>query len=85
MSTGKALLAVLAGIAAGAAIGVIFAPKMESGSRKKLSKKGEDLANALNDTIDEKFEALMQSINGKVKSTKSNATEIDKRRSEFVN
>ena len=68
MSTGKALLAVLAGIAAGAAIGVIFAPEKGSGARKNLTKKSEDLANALNATIDEKFEQLMNSVNAKVKT-----------------
>jgi gas vesicle protein len=72
MSSGKALLAVLAGIAAGAAMGVIFAPEKGSGARKNLTKKGEDLANALNATIDEKFEQLMSSLNAKVKAKTRN-------------
>jgi len=84
MSTGKALLAVLAGIAAGAAIGVIFGPEKGSGARKNLTKKGEDLANALNATIDEKFEQLMSSINGKVKATKVHNGEQASSKSEFV-
>lgn len=70
MSTGKALLGVLAGIAAGAAIGVIFAPGKGSETRKNISKKGDDLANAIQDKIDEKFEDVMSSITGKVKKTK---------------
>jgi gas vesicle protein len=85
MNTGKALLAVLAGVAAGVAIGVIFAPEKESGAQKKLTKKGEDLAKALNDTIDEKFSELMRSINGKVKSGKPFVGDADSKRSEFVN
>ena len=84
MSIGKALLAVLAGLAAGAAIGVIFAPEKGAGARKNLSKKGEDLANALNETIDEKFEQLMSSINGKVKTTKAHNGEAASSKSELV-
>jgi gas vesicle protein len=72
MSSGKALLAVLAGIAAGAAMGVILAPEKGTGARKNLTKKGEDLANALNATIDEKFEQLMSSLNAKVKAKTRN-------------
>jgi gas vesicle protein len=82
MGTGKALLGVLAGLAAGAAIGVIFAPKKGSGAGKNLSRKGEDLANALNEAIDEKFAVLMDSINGKVKASKFRNGETAK--SEFV-
>ena len=84
MSTGKALLAVLAGIAAGAAIGVIFAPEKGSGARKNLTKKGEDLANALNATIDEKFEQMMSSLNSKVKTTKTYNGEASSAKSELV-
>jgi len=84
MSTGKALLAVLAGIAAGATIGVIFAPEKGSGARKNLSKKGEDLANALNATIDEKFEQLMSSLNAKVKATKTHDGNVSSAKSELV-
>jgi gas vesicle protein len=84
MSTGKALLAVLAGIAAGAAIGVIFAPEKGSGARKDLSKKGEDLANALNATIDEKFEQLMSSLNARVKTTMRHDGDVSSAKSELV-
>jgi gas vesicle protein len=65
MSTGKALLGVLAGIAAGAAIGVIFAPDKGSNTRKNISKKGEDLAKALSDKVDARFEGLMNAAIGK--------------------
>jgi gas vesicle protein len=83
MSTGKAVLAVLAGIAAGAAIGVIFAPEKGSGAKKNLSKKGEDFANALNATIDDKFEQLMSSLNARVKAKTRNGEPFSSK-SEFA-
>jgi gas vesicle protein len=64
MRTGKALLGVLAGMAAGAALGLLFAPGKGSETCKKVSRKGEDLAEALNDRIDEKFDELMSAITG---------------------
>ncbi|MFZ6014344.1 MAG: YtxH domain-containing protein, partial [Bacteroidota bacterium] len=44
MNNGKAVLAVVAGVAAGVALGMLFAPDKGSDTRKKISKKGEDLA-----------------------------------------
>jgi len=39
MSTGKVLLGVLAGIAVGATLGILFAPDKGSTTRKKFPKK----------------------------------------------
>lgn len=71
MSNGKAILGVLAGMAAGAVLGLLFAPGNGFNTRKKISKKGEDLANALNDKIDERFDELVSKITGKGKKTAS--------------
>jgi gas vesicle protein len=62
MKTEKALLGVFAGLVAGAAIGVLFAPEKGSTTRRNISKKGEDLANALSDKIDDKFDELVNAI-----------------------
>ena len=70
MTTGKTLLAVVAGVAAGAALGLILAPK-GSDTRKKITKIGGDLAEALNDKIDERFDRLVEAIAGKMKQAKS--------------
>ena len=40
MGNGKILLGVLAGAAAGATLGILFAPKKGSVTRKKIIKKG---------------------------------------------
>ena len=71
MTTGKALLGVLAGIAAGTVIGIMLAPGKSSRLRKIISRKSEDLADAINDKIDEKFEELLKNVSGKVKKTKA--------------
>jgi hypothetical protein len=65
MGTGKAWLGVLAGLAAGAALGVIFAPDKGSYTRKKITKKANDLVGALNHQIDERFDILIASLGEK--------------------
>ena len=69
MNRGKALLGVLAGVATGVAIGMLFAPDKGSTTRKKISRTGEDLADALDEKIDEKFNDLVEAITGKVKGS----------------
>lgn len=63
MNSGKVLLGVLAGVAAGAALGILFAPAKGSDTRRKIAVKGEDYADSLktqfNDlltTISENFQ-----------------------------
>lgn len=79
MSTGKALLSVMAGIAAGVTLGILFAPDKGTATRKKMTKKGEDYVaemetkfNDLISGISEKYETLKEKTtllaeNGKVK------------------
>jgi gas vesicle protein len=69
MSSGKVLLGVLAGLAAGALLGVLFAPEKGSITRKKLSGKGEDYTDSLKkkfneflDNISEKYEAVKEEV-----------------------
>ena len=62
MNTGKALLGVVVGIAAGAALGVLFAPDKGTNTRKNIVDKGQDLANALNERIDAKIDELSRTI-----------------------
>lgn len=84
MNPGKALVGVFAGIAAGAVLGVLFAPEKGSYTRQNLVKRGDDLAHALNHKIDEKFDELMNAITGKMKKDKSRNDEVPSKKAEFV-
>ncbi len=44
MSSGKVFLGILAGAAAGALAGILFAPEKGSKTRKKIVKKGENMS-----------------------------------------
>lgn len=73
MNTGKAITGILAGIASGLVLGVLFAPQKGKDTRKKMIRKGEDFADAIDDRIDRKFEEyehrvdeLIKELTGKI-------------------
>ena len=73
MSTGKVLLGVLAGVTAGALLGVLFAPDKGCETRKKVTQKGKDLVTDLEETlksflaeVSEKFESALKDAKEKV-------------------
>jgi gas vesicle protein len=59
MNEGKILLGVLAGVATGATLGILFAPDSGVNTRKKIMKKGEDYAGNLKN----QFNDLASSLN----------------------
>ena len=61
MISGKVVIGALAGIAAGALIGVLFAPDKGTDSRHKIAQKGDDYL----DSVKKKFNTLLDSISGK--------------------
>lgn len=65
------LLGLLAGVAVGAAVGVLFAPEKGSDIRKKISTKGNDYKSGLKD----KFGNLVDSASETVENVKSKINE----------
>ena len=61
--SGKILVAVAAGIAAGAVLGILFAPDKGSETRNKLKKKGKKIA----EEVKEKFNGFKEELEKKVK------------------
>ncbi len=69
-STGKIITAIAAGAAAGAILGVLFAPDKGSETRKKINKQGKDIANGFKDEIEKgksKFNGMKNDLMKNVK------------------
>jgi gas vesicle protein len=70
MKSGKVILGLLAGIAAGATLGILFAPDKGSSTRKKIAKKSENYL----EEMESKFNELIDKL--KVESGKEEASRI---------
>jgi gas vesicle protein len=85
MSTGKVFLGVLAGVATGALLGVLFAPNKGSKTRKKIARKGEDYTeliqekfNEFVETVTEKFEHVKDEVSGFAHQAQAKAEAVKK-------
>lgn len=85
MSSGKVLLGVLAGVAAGALLGVLFAPDKGSVTRKKITKKSDEYAEELKekfndflDSISEKFEEVKEEVSDFAEKVQAKSEEVKK-------
>lgn len=85
MNTGKAILAIAAGVAAGAVVGMLFAADKGSVMRKKISRTSEDLADALDAKIDRKFDELLDTVAGKIGKPKIETKQEKNWKPEAVN
>jgi gas vesicle protein len=66
MSSGKVILGVLVGMAAGAVLGILFAPDKGTETRRKIAEAGEDYV----DVVKEKFNQVVDSMNEKFEKVK---------------
>jgi len=69
MDTGKIVVGVLAGVAVGALLGVLFAPEKGTETRRKISEKGDDYV----DDIKEKFNSFLEEVKQDVAIVKDKA------------
>ncbi len=76
MSSGKVLLGVLAGVAAGALLGVLFAPDKGWNTRKRITKKADEYMDGLREKFDEFLETITEKV-AEVKDEVSDFTEKD--------
>ncbi|MDB5275514.1 MAG: YtxH protein [Ferruginibacter sp.] len=69
MSSSKIITGLLIGAAAGAVLGILFAPEKGADTRKKISKKSGDLT----DSLKAKFNDLVDSISDQIETAKADA------------
>jgi gas vesicle protein len=72
MNSGKILVGILAGVAAGAALGILFAPDKGIDTRKKITKKGDDYVG----DVEDKFNNLLERITDKVDGMRKDAVKM---------
>ena len=85
MKSGNILLGVFAGIAAGALMGILFAPEKGAKTRKQILRKGEDYADVLKEKFDdfldivtEKYESTRQKAEGSISKGKTKYEKVKK-------
>ncbi|MFL5762730.1 MAG: YtxH domain-containing protein [Bacteroidia bacterium] len=69
MSSGKIVVGLLAGIAAGALLGILFAPDKGSETRKKIAAQGADTAEELKSKLESLLNVLAEKFDAVQKDT----------------
>jgi len=78
METGKVLLGVLAGVAVGATLGILFAPDKGSNTQKKITEKSQEYADALTERCNELLETAAKKYAAMRNETGGGLTEMEK-------
>lgn len=73
----KVVIALLAGLAAGAALGLLLAPQNGQDMRDKLSDSLANLGDSVKETISEQIDSLVTLFNEKIRDIKAEATADD--------
>jgi gas vesicle protein len=68
MNTGKVVLGVLGGLAAGAILGILFAPEKGTDTRKKIANKSKDKL----DGLKSKYNDIIDQLSSKLETAKQN-------------
>jgi len=74
MNSGKVVLGLLAGVAAGAILGILLAPEKGKVTRGKISKKGHDIS----DDLTEKLKGFSDMITDQIEAIKEEALHLAK-------
>jgi gas vesicle protein len=68
MTTGKIIWSIAAGVAAGAILGVLFAPDKGVDTRKKIVQKKDDAVDSINE--------MLEKVTGKLEDVKKQASKM---------
>jgi gas vesicle protein len=77
MKNNQVILGVLGGLAAGALLGILFAPEKGSKTRKMLLDKGEGYADDLKSKFNDMYDTVANKYNGTLKEAKDFADKVE--------
>lgn len=78
-SSVSAVLGFMAGAAAGAAIGMLFAPEKGAATRKKIKVQAQKVSDEVKDNLSHKMDDLSKFVSGFVDETKEKMADLEKK------